>query len=360
MKKFLPILILMVILSFSSLTQADSGRDSIFYAQVVDGQKTIYYAQSDGTNQRVIVKGKDVKFFLIRKHFLYYTNHQLYEYDLASQKARPLTRFTEDLIDIKDMSDKPDAPDQALIIAETAYERNLYILEFSDGSTRMVQNSFSSGTENASSIRGYSPDQTALAVVHQAAMKYRFELYIQEKVNGKLKTSWTLPNNMTIIPELPLWAPNSRMVAFYARQFDGLAGFYSLYLYHLNTKKLQLVQEQVFSKMPFSILQMGSFIPEWSQDSNYLIFQYQPYGLPTESLILKYDVAADKTTTLTSSLGHNLYPSWSPSGKSILFLSNRESFRDQVYTMDPNGENLKRISPPEGYTEWVSWYKENN
>jgi Tol biopolymer transport system component len=77
-------------------------------------------------------------------------------------------------------------------------------------------------------------------------------------------------------------------------------------------------------------------------------------------VILKYEKGADKKVILTSSRGHNLYPSWSTSGKSILFLSNRDSAQDQVYTMDSNGEHLKRLSPPEGFTEWASWCKTDN
>jgi hypothetical protein len=374
MKKFLPMLIISAIIGLSTLTLADSATsinsvtsitDDVFFSQVVGDQKTVFLVKADGTDQRALVSGKNIKVFLIRKHMLYYTDHQLFEYLPVEQKSKLLTRFNEDEIFIQDLAGKTasqsETPDQAVILAETPYEQNVYVLEFSDGSIRSVSESlFSSSASNAnsaSSIKISSPDQTAVAVVQQAGMKLRFELLIQEKVKDKPKTSWTLPQNMTVIPELPIWSPNSHSLAFYARSFDQLTGFYSLYLYDLEKKELRMIQEQVFSTMSLNSLSMGPFRPEWSQDGKYLIFQYRPYGLPTESLILKYDAVNDKKTTLTSSCGHNLYPTWSPSGKSILFLSNREAIQDQVYIMDDKGEHLRRLSPPNGYTEWASWYK---
>jgi hypothetical protein len=362
MNKWVPFLVILLILTVAPLTMAEPANDPIFYAQVVDGQKTVYLVKSDGTDQRTLASGKDIKVFFIKKHILYYKEHQLFEYFPADQQTKLLNRFEEDQISIQSLSsqsDEPGAPDQALILAESPYEQNFYILEFSDDSVRPITNpSFSNSLSGGdSSIKVYNRDRSALAVVHQTGMKLRFELYIQEKMNEKFKTSWTLPQNMTVIPELPVWSPSSNMLAFYARAVDKVTGFYSLYLYSLKSRKMVLIQEQVFPVMSLGGLTMGSFRPEWSGDGAQLIFQYQPYGLPTESTIIKYDVALDKLITLTSSRGHNLYPTWSPSGQNILFLSNRDSYEDELYVMDNKGEHIQRISQAKGYTEWASWYK---
>jgi Tol biopolymer transport system component len=371
MKKFLPALTVLIGLGLSTWTMADSGIDEVVYCQLFNGQRTVFVVNSDGGNQRIVVSGKDVKTFLIRKHILYFTNHQLFEYLPATGQSKLLGRFDEDKLTIQDLSDKSyaaaeiaagnqaQAPDQAVILAETIFEQNLYIIEFSDGSIRTVTSSMLPNTMTSvgiSSPKSYSPNQTALALVRQDGMKLRFEITIQEKKNGQFKTTWTLPKNMTIIPELPVWSPGSRWLAFYARAYESVSGFYSLYLYDRESKEMRKVQEQVFSTIPSNVLTMGSFVPEWSKDGRFLIFQYQNYG-PTDSLIVKYEAETGIKLTLTSSRGHNLYPSWSPTGKSILFISNREAAQDQVYTIDANGEHLKRLSPPEGYTEWANWYK---
>jgi Tol biopolymer transport system component len=371
MKKFLPALTVLIGLGLSTWTMADSGIDEVVYCQLFNGQRTVFVVNSDGGNQRIVVSGKDVKTFLIRKHILYFTNHQLFEYLPATGQSKLLGRFDEDKLTIQDLSDKSyaaaeiaagnqaQAPDQAVILAETIFEQNLYIIEFSDGSIRTVTSSMLPNTMTSvgiSSPKSYSPNQTALALVRQDGMKLRFEITIQEKKNGQFKTTWTLPKNMTIIPELPVWSPGSRWLAFYARAYESVSGFYSLYLYDRESKEMRTVQEQVFSTIPSNVLTMGSFVPQWSKDGKFLIFQYQNYG-PTDSLIMKYEAETGKKLTLTSSRGHNLYPSWSPTGKSILFISNREAAQDQVYTIDANGEHLKRLSPPEGYTEWANWYQ---
>lgn len=362
--KILPVLVILFVLSVSTIAMADAGNDNILYAQVFGDQRTVFLVKDDGSDQQTLVSGKNIKVFLVHKHILYYKDHQLFEYFPADQKTKLLSRFEEDQISIQslaDHSDAPEAPDQAVILAQTPYEQNFYILEFSDDSVRAIStptftNSLSTSSSR-SSIKVYNADQSAVAVVHQAGVKLRFELFIQEKVNEKLKTSWTLPQDMTVIPELPIWSPNSHLLTFYARPANQLTGFYSLYLYNLETHKMLLIQDQVFPVMSLNSLTMGSFRPEWSGDGKQLLFQYQPYGLPTESIILKYEVASDKLNTLTSSRGHNLYPTWSPLGKNILFLSNRDSIQDELYVMDEKGENLKKISPSKGYTEWASWYK---
>jgi hypothetical protein len=361
--KFLPGLIILLILTMSTLVFAGSEKDNVLFSQVSGDQKTVFLMKDDGGEERTLVTGKDIKVFLIRKHILYYTNHQLFEYLPAEQKAKLLNRFHEENITVQSLADNADstaAPDQAVIVAETPYEQNFYILEFSDDSIRSVSNpslASSLSTTGTSSIKVLNADGSAVAVVHQAGVKLRFELLIQEKANDKLKTSWTLPQNMTVIPELPIWSPDSKLLVFYARESDQLTGFYSLYLYNRTNHKMSLVQEQVFPVMSLNSLSMGSFRPEWSQDGKEIIFQYQPYGLPTESLIFKYEVGRDRLISLTGSRGHNLYPAWSPSGKNILFLSNRDSVQDELYVMDDKGEHLKRLSPQQGYTEWASWYK---
>jgi Periplasmic component of the Tol biopolymer transport system len=356
----------------STLALADSGIDRILYCQVIDGKKTVFLVDSDGGNQQALVTAKDVGTYLIRNHILYFTDHQLFKYIPATGQSKLLGRFEENTLSIQDLSGIADSSgntaiannpsqslDQAVILAVTPFEQNLYILDFSDDSIRSVSNSSTSGapgSSGASSLKSYSPDRNALVVVRQVGMKLRFEMSVQEKHNERFIPAWSLPQDMTVIPDLPVWSPDSRRLAFYARPYDGISGFYSLYLYNLAAKEMHMVQGQVFSTIPSNDLSMGVFKPEWSKDGKSLIFPYQTYG-PSDSLIIKYEVAAGKKITLNGSRGHNLHPSWSPSGKSILFISNREAAQDQVFTMDGNGENLKQLSPAQGYTEWARWYE---
>ena len=176
-------------------------------------------------------------------------------------------------------------------------------------------------------------------------------------MNGKKKTSWSLPQEMTIIPDWPIWSPDSKRLAFYAKKADGFEGFYSLYIFDLAKKELILVENQVFAKYVFSNVGMKAFIPAWSDDGQFLIFQSQPNGLPNWSSIIKYDTVTGKKQILTQSAGSNDYPVWSLTDRFISFLSNRETSERQLYMIDPHGKNLRRVSPQEGHTEWAEWYR---
>lgn len=355
MRRLIPVLLIAFTLVTASLVKAEPPDDLVFFSQVTSGRKTIYSCRYDGTDLRSIVSGKSIRPFLVGKHFLFFSDHQLFEYNVLSRQTKLLTRFSENEIAIQQLAGGSGGPDQALVLALGDYGRNYYILEFSDGSIRPAQNNYFTGT-GSTALKGYSPDEKSLTIVRQASVNFRFELILQEKMKEKFKTTWTLPNHMTVIPEGPVWSPNSRMIAFYAKEFNSPEGFYSLYIFNLDTRELRLIQEQVFSKFAFGNFRVGPFIPNWSKDSRNIVFQYQPYGIPTESSIIKYEIEAEKKVVLYNSHGHMLYPSWSPSGRNILFLANQETNKDQLYVISGNGEKVWRLSPSDGYSEWAVWY----
>ena len=49
------------------------------------------------------------------------------------------------------------------------------------------------------------------------------------------------------------------------------------------------------------------------------------------------------------------YPYWSPDGSQIVFQSNRMDNDSEIYVMDANGENLKRLTFTPGYDETPIW-----
>jgi tricorn protease-like protein len=346
---------LLIVFSIASLpVLAAPAGDYAVFAQVDNGRKTLYFAKADGSDLQTIVSGENIVFFPEGKHLLYFTDHQLYEYSPASRESKLLSKFDEDWIALQKLSDEPD---QAIIVAGNGYEYHWYIIDFPDGGSRRIEEPMT-GTAHPNP-KAVSPDGVATAIIKTAAMELRFQLIVQEKVNGKLKTVWNSPKKMSVIPDLPVWAPDSRLVAFFGKDESGIEGFYSLYIIDLDTQKLVQVQKQVFSKLFFnSNVLMGTFTPNWSHDSKYLIFQYRPYGLPTESSIMKYEVSTGRSFSITNSSGNNENPVWSPSGRSILFLSDRDGFKSQLFVMDDGGEHLIRLSPNEGNTVWAKWWIE--
>ena len=350
---FLVIILLNATIFLSNSVWGASEIEYLVFSQVVDGQKIIYSYQPDSQVLNRVVQGKNLSVFLQGKHFLFFNEQKLFQYNITTQEAKELTTFKEKELYLDVM---PDGPEQALVVAKDGYDLNWYVLELSDGSLRRVmQPPLGSGRSNTPKLA--SPDNKATAVIKTPTFSQNFTLSIEERVNGKKKTSWSLPQEMTIIPDWPIWSPDSKRLAFYAKKADGFEGFYSLYIFDLAKKELILVENQVFAKYIFSNIGMKAFIPAWSDDGQFLIFQSQPNGLPNWSSIIKYDTVTGKKQILTQSAGSNDYPVWSLTDRFISFLSNRETSERQLYMIDPHGKNLRRVSPQEGHTEWAEWYR---
>lgn len=349
MKLRFTFLLITMIIVFSCAALSSAVDEYLVFTQKTGDQIIIYTYQPDASELKEVARGKNLSIFLQGKYFLYFNDQKLFQYDAAAGSSKELATFKEKQINLEVI---PDGPGQALVVAKDKYELfNWYVLELSDGSVRRVKQPpvRQTGVYRAPSLA--SPDQKATAVIKRST------LLIEETVNGKPQPVWSLPKGMTIIPDWPVWSPDSRRIAFYAKEDKGFEGFYSLYLFDLDKKELILVEKQVLAKYLFSNISMESFIPAWSKDGRYLIFQSQPNGMPTRSLIIKYDAFTGEKQVLTDSSGSNDYPAWSFSERYISFLSNRETTGRQLYLMDPEGGNLKRVSPEEGSTDWAGWYK---
>lgn len=341
--------------------KAGSTGDFAIFIQKDSQQRTLYIVNEDGSGLHAIASGKEIITYPLGRHLLVYSDRQLYEYHRENKDLKLIAAFGKDVDYCYAFAMKPAGPDQALVVTGSQYSTFLrwYVLEFSDGSLRKINPPFDSVPGKSNEL---SPDEDAEAIIKGTTLGNRFELQVKDKKAGgaRNKNVWIMPKTMTTLPAYPIWSPNSRMLAFYAKSLtkdEGLYGSYSLYIYDLDLKELILVQDQVFSITNFSKLEMGGFRPDWSGDSKYLIVQYQPFGLPTESSVLRYEIGSGKKMYINNGPGEKQYPAWSPSGNRILFLSSREGKGYQLYSMDSNGMNEKRLSPHEGITEWGKWLR---
>jgi hypothetical protein len=357
---FLPIFLGMIFSSVVFSTSSASNAERLVFSQKVGEEEHLYVARNDGSDLQTICSGKDLKVFFLGNYLFYYQDHQLYSYNFSGQSSQPIQKFVENRIYLETFTEDPASPNQILVITQSEdLTERWYILDVDDSSLRKVSKPNLTQSQTGF-IKKYSPDGSYLAQIRKAGFSFRFEIEIQNSGRGKQKAKslWTLPKNMTVLPETPVWAPNSERVAFYGKEFqNNPAGFYHLFLYDVSQRQLIPIQEQVFNKGEFTPLQMGEFTPDWSSDGRYLILEYQPFGLPTQSSILKYDTTTGKKTYLADGPGTKGYPVWSPSGQTILFLSKQKGEGNQAFTMDAEGGNITQISPPEGTTQWAGWYK---
>ncbi|HEY8464047.1 MAG TPA: hypothetical protein VIM29_08525 [Bacillota bacterium] len=352
-KKTWLLMALLLVLVMVPVAAADPGSDVLVFLQADQGQKTLFLYETGRPQPVKITGGKAVKVFFENRHLLYFVNQQLFEYDLARHQSKLLNKFNEKEIELGTVA-ASNGLQQMLIAAKGDYEINYYILDLNDASIRRVERPWGSGVPRSRSGL-LTKDRQYVAIPKVSMLKNRVELRVERKKGSRYQNFWTLPVEFTVLPELLSWSPNSKLLLFHAKKNTGYEGFYSLYCFDVETKKMQLLAETVLFYDWIGFAGLEEFLPDWSADSQFLVFQSQPTGSPSYSEIIRYEIKSGKSKILTKSAGQNQSPRIAPSGNRIAFLSNREGSK-QLYLMDSQGGTVKRLST-QGITEWAEWFK---
>ena len=104
------------------------------------------------------------------------------------------------------------------------------------------------------------------------------------------------------------------------------------------------------------------FSPAWSPDGKRIAFISERDGHPRRvpgwfaSEIYVMDADGGNQQNLTNNPANDRSPSWSPDGKRIAFHSNREGrFNYEIYVMDADGGNLQRLTENPNLDEDPAW-----
>jgi hypothetical protein len=325
------------------------------FLQKSESGGTLYLAK-DGSAATAVVTGKQLQVYFTSGSLLYIDDqNQLFSYRPGMNAARLIVKFDAPEVYLEEL---PGSSGQMLAAVRSNYQIQWHILELSDGSLRKVKLPQPSTRGPSKQINNFSPDHQLKAVVSRNTYGSRFDLTLTKQQDGRETEVWHLPETMTVMPELPVWAPNSRYFAFYAKLEKGYEGYYSLYVLDTQSLKLNEVEEKVFYiSFVLDDFRASGYRPDWSPDSRYLLYAFQPSGNPLRSVIIKYRVENRVKTFLVDSPGSNQFPAWSPSGRSVLFLSGPDRLNAQAYIIESAAGGLRRISPESGVTVWARWYQ---
>ena len=99
-----------------------------------------------------------------------------------------------------------------------------------------------------------------------------------------------------------------------------------------------------------------NFSPTWSPDGKKIAFVSERDG-DDEIYVMNFD--GSEQTRLTLNQGQESSPAWSPDGSQIAFVSRREG-RDQIYLMNPDGSNQRKLTNSQFFDENPSWSPDGN
>lgn len=312
--------------------------------------ETIYEYHVKSSELQKVVSGKNISVSFGSNWMLYYMEGKLYQYNPKERNSKLVATINAEEVSAQVL---PGETEQALVVTSQDGFIHWYILDFSDGSLRPIARP--TGGTSSGSLETSSPDGMFAARLHGVAFSQRFDLEVRKQSPKGSRIIWRLPQDLTVLPERPLWAPDSQNIAFYAKKSDGNQGFYSLYLFQPETLKLNEIAHQVFNKILFESLRSGPFSPGWSHDGKNLLFIDQPFGLPTESAVVKYETSTGKKTVIATNKWNYQYPSWALSDRFISVLASRNGSGNQLYIMNPNGDTFRKISPDAGSCIWAQW-----
>jgi len=177
----------------------------------------------------------------------------------------------------------------------------------------------------------WSPDGEQIALVGKSKGKDALVLVDSESGRVRLRKHLGVTSLLN-----PAWGPGDRIA--YMGMVDGQA---DLYMYDLKTKEVTRLTRDLYDENE----------PTWSPDGNYLVFasdrpldnqldhevssfEYGQYHL------FRMNVQTGEITNLTSGLGQDRDPAYSPDGKRIAYISDRNGIHN-IYVLNlETGEDV--------------------
>ena len=100
--------------------------------------------------------------------------------------------------------------------------------------------------------------------------------------------------------------------------------------------------------------------PVWSSDGKAIAYtSYRRQNFPDIFIQRIYEGTPPESPAHGTDRIHNFLPAWSPDGTKIAFMTNRDG-NQEIYVMDANGSNLRRITRHPGIDATPTWSPAGN
>ncbi len=175
----------------------------------------------------------------------------------------------------------------------------------------------------------WAPDGRRIVFVHEPPDEENADLRIVDTVTGVERefTTWRYWYETD-----PAWSPNGKWIAFASKHPDADGGDVIALSVDRERSRYIAVQQENSTNVD----------PSWSPDGKKLVFieYYDSYDLYTTRFCCSHGY---KRKTVTSDGFQEWHPEWSPDGSRILFSRSAALFKQGLYTISPDGKDLRVV-----------------
>ena len=173
------------------------------------------------------------------------------------------------------------------------------------------------------------------------------EIYVMDNDRGNLLNLTNNPHD----DREPSWSPDGKRIVFMSDRDEPLV-YFDIYVMDADGGNLQRLTEN----------RKDDRDPSWSPDGKRIVFRARREGHFETKFAITYeiyvmDADGGNQQRLTENRKNDMFPSWSPDGKRIVFASDRKGdlVNYEIYVMDTDGGNLQRLTENRVHDWYPSW-----
>jgi TolB protein len=136
------------------------------------------------------------------------------------------------------------------------------------------------------------------------------------------------------------WSPDSRLILFSVGRYFRAAG--------LPAAQIATVKPDGTEFKPIVDDGVNNGFPSWSSDGRQIVYKHG------KQLVIR-TLMDGTTVALTDGSHYDNFPQWQPRGNCILFTSDRNDGRFELYSIRPDGKDLRRLTNVPGSNAHSSW-----